>query len=163
MYCCDDPEGVCLRQPSFISSAETRMHVAPHLLLILSLALLAASPVSASSAGAPGWWTVYYAPTTKQYSVQPIQDKIGGVATALYADERSTNGWTRFNIETNTVYEDLVQATGAGYLEGYVTRDIIWQFWMNMLTNRWNGQPPALILSFMNVRSSFLKVKLTHY
>jgi len=138
------------------------MHVSPHLLLILSLALLAASPIPASSAGASGRWTVYFAPTTKQYSVRPIQDKIG-VATALYADERSTNGWTRFNIETNTVYEDLVQATGAGYLEGYVTRDIIWQFWMNMLTNRWNGQPPALILSFMNVRSSFLKVKLTHY
>lgn len=73
-----------------------------------------------SSADASAWYTVYYNPTTKQYSVRPGRDTIGGVAWAEWADERFTTGWARFNLVGNTVYADDVQAMGAGYLEGYL-------------------------------------------
>jgi hypothetical protein len=73
------------------------------------------------------------------------------VGVALYADERHASGWTRFNVETNAVYSDVQQAFGAGFLEGYVTSDIIWQSWSNGLANQFGGNVSAPIVNFFNV------------
>jgi len=112
---------------------------------------------------ASSWWTVYYSPTTGQYSVQARQDRLGGVGVAQYADERYTNGWTRFNIETNSVYADAQQAFGAGYLEGYVTSDIIWQSWSNSLANLFKGNVSAPIVNFFNQNIAWMNSQILRY
>ena len=103
--------------------------------VLLVVCFLGASLATSEPNAASAWYTVYYNPTNSQYSVTPGRDNIAGVATAEWADERFTTGWARFNLVGNSVYGDDVQAMGAGYLEGYLSADLIWASWLRISSN----------------------------
>lgn len=41
--------------------------------------------------------------------------------------------WAFLELHTSAYCDDEKQAYAAGYLEGYLTRDLIWMHWQNML------------------------------
>ncbi|KAJ8714282.1 hypothetical protein PYW08_007902 [Mythimna loreyi] len=60
-----------------------------------------------------------------------IPDK--NVARATYSNEINATGWAFLELHTSADFSDVKQAYAAGYLEGYLTRDLIWYHWQNML------------------------------
>jgi len=61
-----------------------------------------------------------------------------GVAYAIFSNEMLTTGWGYLSVTTNSSYSDLTQAAGAGYLEGFITQEMIWQNWNNMYVNEYH-------------------------
>jgi len=56
----------------------------------------------------------------------------GYTASGSFKDEIETTGWARLHIETKNDHPDSVQAYSAGYLEGYLTTERIFQYITNM-------------------------------
>ena len=54
------------------------------------------------------------------------------VATAFYTDSLSEIGWDKLSIRTNPLYRDEIQAEGAGRLEGALTKERIYNFFLNL-------------------------------
>lgn len=55
------------------------------------------------------------------------------VAKATYKNEINSTGWAFLELHTSADSSDEKQAYAAGYLEGFLTRDLIWMHWQNML------------------------------
>ncbi|XP_072929615.1 putative phospholipase B-like 2 isoform X3 [Epargyreus clarus] len=55
------------------------------------------------------------------------------VAKATYSNEINKTGWAYLEVHTSADSSDEQQAYAAGYLEGFLTRDLIWMHWQNML------------------------------
>ncbi|XP_047994742.1 putative phospholipase B-like 2 [Leguminivora glycinivorella] len=55
------------------------------------------------------------------------------VARASYKNEIFQNGWAYLEVNTQAKYADSQQAYAAGYLEGYLSHDLIWMHWCNIL------------------------------
>ncbi|KAM3959356.1 putative phospholipase B-like 2 isoform 1-T2 [Aphomia sociella] len=55
------------------------------------------------------------------------------VAKATYRNEINATGWAYLELHTSADSSDEKQAYAAGYLEGFLTRDLIWMHWQNML------------------------------
>ncbi|XP_059047570.1 putative phospholipase B-like 2 [Achroia grisella] len=55
------------------------------------------------------------------------------VAKATYRNEINSTGWAYLELHTSEDSSDEKQAYAAGYLEGFLTRDLIWMHWQNML------------------------------
>ncbi|CAG4956869.1 unnamed protein product [Colias eurytheme] len=55
------------------------------------------------------------------------------VARATYSNEINSTGWAFLELHTTADSSDEKQAYAAGFLEGYLTRDLIWMHWQNML------------------------------
>lgn len=74
-----------------------------------------------------------------------------GVARICYKDTIFENGWSQIEIETNPVYSDRIQATGAGILEGALTWKSIYYQW-----TKYDDDLIGLLLkkSFFSVRFS---------
>jgi hypothetical protein len=54
------------------------------------------------------------------------------IAGAKYTRSLESKGWDLLAIKTNSAFDDLVQAEAAGYLEGFLTRDRIWNHYRNL-------------------------------
>ena len=54
------------------------------------------------------------------------------VATAFYTDSLLEIGWDKLSIKTNPLYRDEIQAEGAGRLEGALTKERIYNFFLNL-------------------------------
>jgi hypothetical protein len=106
---------------------------------------------------ASSFYTVYYDPATKTYTVKEGKDVQNGVAWAEYGQEISTTGWARFLLETSGVYEDSIQAYGAGYLEGFVTADIIYSSWYNSIMNSYNGKFPDDVNDWFSANNAWVE------
>ncbi|KAH9642306.1 hypothetical protein HF086_009670 [Spodoptera exigua] len=57
----------------------------------------------------------------------------GYVARATYSNEINSTGWAFLELHSSRDFSDEKQAYAAGYLEGFLTRDLIWMHWQNML------------------------------
>ncbi|XP_026332845.1 putative phospholipase B-like 2 [Hyposmocoma kahamanoa] len=55
------------------------------------------------------------------------------IARATYSNDINETGWAFLEIHSMANIPDEKQAFGAGFLEGYLTRDLIWWHWQNML------------------------------
>ncbi|CAK1547522.1 unnamed protein product [Leptosia nina] len=55
------------------------------------------------------------------------------VAKATYSNEINSTGWAFLELHTSPDSSDEKQAYSAGFLEGFLTRDLIWLHWQNML------------------------------
>ncbi|CAH0728674.1 unnamed protein product, partial [Brenthis ino] len=55
------------------------------------------------------------------------------VAKATYSNEINSTGWAFLELHTSPDVSDEKQAYAAGFLEGFLTRDLIWKHWQNML------------------------------
>ncbi|EGC38000.1 hypothetical protein DICPUDRAFT_46100 [Dictyostelium purpureum] len=62
----------------------------------------------------------------------------------------SVNGWSYLSLKTNSLngkYDDYVQALAAGYLEGYLTQEMIWDSKYNYYTNYFNSSTIPKVLN----------------
>eukprot|EP01132_Coremiostelium_polycephalum_P005003 gene5003-6229_t len=73
------------------------------------------------------------------------------IAQAAYTNQMMSTGWGYIAITTNPSFEDSIQASAAGYIEGYLSQEMIWQTWLNMYVNEYNNQPiPDVVLNWAN-------------
>uniref|UniRef100_A0A6B2L1J5 Phospholipase B-like n=1 Tax=Arcella intermedia TaxID=1963864 RepID=A0A6B2L1J5_9EUKA len=79
------------------------------------------------SEGADKLFSVYFDPEGYQWSVQ---EGNGGVASAYYIIQQNQTGWNTLHLETDGTYSDELQSYGAGFLEGCLTREEIWNSWL---------------------------------
>ncbi|XP_034833984.1 putative phospholipase B-like 2 [Maniola hyperantus] len=70
-----------------------------------------------------------------EVSVTDISAEIPDVhiARATYTNEINTTGWAYLELHTTPGASDEKQAYAAGFLEGFLTRDLIWMHWQNVL------------------------------
>ncbi|KYQ90898.1 phospholipase B-like protein [Tieghemostelium lacteum] len=61
------------------------------------------------------------------------------VAIASYQGEQKYNGWAYLSINTSSSFNDSLQASAAGYLEGYLTYEMIYNSRYNYLSNQFNS------------------------
>ena len=66
-----------------------------------------------------------------------ISDRI---AAAKYTVGLEKIGWDLLAVKTNKNFPDDLQAEAAGRLEGYLTRERIWNHWRNLNLKTWKGK-----------------------
>ena len=55
------------------------------------------------------------------------------VGEALYRNEVNQTGWAYLELQTRDTASDVVQAYGGGYLEGWVTRELLYLQYQNTI------------------------------
>lgn len=79
------------------------------------------------------------------FSVNKINDKyfvteshdLNAIATCKYQKSYNNDGWGKLYILTNNSFDDKTQAYAAGYLEGYITREKIYDHYRNIRLNEY--------------------------
>ncbi|KAN0012252.1 hypothetical protein ACTFIU_007550 [Dictyostelium citrinum] len=84
----------------------------------------------------PTTYSIKLSPSGK-YIVYAGNDT-SSIAQAAYTNEMMSIGWGYLSISTNPQYSDSLQIEAAGYIEGYLSYEMIWQNWINMMVNQ-NG------------------------
>ncbi|KAM9972578.1 hypothetical protein ACTFIR_011945 [Dictyostelium discoideum] len=80
------------------------------------------------------------------------------IAQSGFSNEMMTMGWAYLTITTNSQFEDSLQAEAAGYIEGYLTFEMIWQCWYNILINEYQNQTiPNQVLNWANENIAYMK------
>ena len=62
------------------------------------------------------------------------------IAAAKYTVGLEKIGWDLLAVKTNKNFPDDLQAEAAGRLEGYLTRERIWNHWRNLNLKTWEGK-----------------------
>eukprot|EP01121_Diplochlamys_sp_Union-15-3_P000252 TRINITY_DN10254_c0_g1_i2.p1 TRINITY_DN10254_c0_g1~~TRINITY_DN10254_c0_g1_i2.p1 ORF type:complete len:540 (-),score=62.92 TRINITY_DN10254_c0_g1_i2:125-1744(-) len=75
--------------------------------------------------------SVLFDETTKQFNIKSGIDK-SGVAYGAYQNGVETQGWDQLWITATTNYADEIRAFGIGFLEGYLSRDAISNYWQTL-------------------------------
>ena len=65
---------------------------------------------------------------------EPFSETYQYIATAYYTPNLEELGWDFLSIKTNNFFNDELQAEGAGRLEGYLTKERIYNHYNNMLS-----------------------------
>ncbi|KAK5577941.1 hypothetical protein RB653_002889 [Dictyostelium firmibasis] len=103
-------------------------------LLLLTIAIIG----SVLSNGVDDGYTVFYAQPDNYY-VKPGTFS-NGVAQAIFSNEMMSTGWSFMSISSSEgLYPNEIIAAGAGYLEGYISQETIYQNWMNMYQNEYHN------------------------
>jgi len=63
------------------------------------------------------------------------------VAKARYQNFVNKTGWAFVEVESKTTWPDEMQAYAAGMAEGYLTKDLIYDFWRNTIENYCDDKP----------------------
>ena len=81
------------------------------------------------------------------------------IAIAKYTLGLLTIGWDLLAIKTNKKFDDLTQAEAAGYLEGFLTRERIYNHWRNLHIKTWgeNKQMPENVKEFLQAQKNFVE------
>lgn len=85
------------------------------------------------------------------------------MATGEFGDERNASGWARLTLQTNPVYEDDIAVYGAGYLEGVVTAEMIWENWYNLVQSSFGGVVPAALQSWFRSNLAWMQQQVSLY
>jgi len=72
--------------------------------------------------------------------VSGVSDTKHTVGVANYTNAVNQTGWAYLEIETYEQFPDEIQAHAAGYLEGYVTSDLLHMHWTNTVVGRCDGK-----------------------
>jgi hypothetical protein len=62
------------------------------------------------------------------------------LATANYTNRINETGWAFLDLATNGEWPDKVQAFGAGYIEGYLTSELLYMHYQNTVVGRCEGK-----------------------
>ncbi|KAK5574496.1 hypothetical protein RB653_009749 [Dictyostelium firmibasis] len=80
------------------------------------------------------------------------------IAQSGFSNEMMTMGWAYLSITTNPQFEDSLQAEAAGYIEGYLTYEMIWQCWYNIFVNEYQNQTvPTEVVNWANENVGYMK------
>jgi len=104
-------------------------HLFAKVLLAVLVAIIAIT--LANGQKEPGYYTLLYQKHSHEYVVQPglHKQEPHAVAWGYYEDALNQTGWATLDISSNEKSTDLVQAYGAGYLEGHLTANVIQAYW----------------------------------
>jgi hypothetical protein len=87
-----------------------------------------------------------------------IFDPNNFIASAKYTVGLEKIGWDLLAITTNINYEDELQAEAAGRLEGYLTKDRIWNHYRNLRAKLWNNTNlPENVNSFLTDQEAYIQ------
>ncbi|KAG2377789.1 hypothetical protein C9374_008874 [Naegleria lovaniensis] len=110
-------------------------------------------------------FTVYF--EKGSYVVRQGYDLKSGIAAAHYDATYESRGWDVLSLETNGMVKDDMQAFGAGYLEGVITRQRIYNHYMNMQSYSWAEMPdkkmPGYVRDFFDKQRNWMKDQSTKY
>jgi len=135
-----------------------QLKVVSVLLGLVLLAFIGADAAVTNGSLPLKYYTVYYHALQGEFSVSPGKNT-AGVAWAGYAgyDTYLQCGWSYLSIETNGLYPDEVQAAGAGYLEGQITKDMIWDYWQNLNALFTTNPPlPSGLVGFLAQQQAYI-------
>jgi len=109
--------------------------------------------------------TVYFSPVTGWTVKIGVMDSSSGSAWGQFADTVQTTGWSTLRIQTNENSPDREQAYAAGYLEGCITRDYIYNSRQNVGFSLFNGSttPPSQVSRFLKEQDEFMKAKIVNF
>ena len=62
------------------------------------------------------------------------------VGVATYQNSVNSTGWALLQLETSDEFSSVVQAYGAGFLEGWITRDLLHMQYQNTIVGRCDGK-----------------------
>jgi hypothetical protein len=80
------------------------------------------------------------------------------IAGAKYTRSLESKGWDLLAIKTNPTKDDKQQAEAAGYLEGYITNDRIWNHYRNMRVRTFKDQDlPANVREYLSLQETWLE------
>ena len=103
------------------------------------------------------YFSVYYSSRNLKYEVYELYDK-NAVAIAKYKNSYNVSGWAELSIQTNKNYSDTIQAFGAGYLEGYITSEKIYDHYLNLRKANWKNEDlPNNIKEFLTKQNDYIQ------
>ena len=128
------------------------------ILLVSSISVLSADKMTAS---------VYYDFASNTFEVfDEVYDEYA-VARAIYSEVMEKKGWDELSIETSQLYDDDIQAYGAGYLEGYLTNNRISSHFKNLYAKTWNRFPnnkmPENVKEYVKSQKVFVEKMYNQY
>ncbi|EFA81154.1 phospholipase B-like protein [Heterostelium album PN500] len=104
----------------------------------------------------PVYSTKLESPTSNQFVVYPGNDSTA-MAQAAYTNQMMEIGWGYISITTNPDFTDFQQAMAAGFIEGYLSADMIWQTWYNIYVNEYNNQSvPSSIIDWSDENLAYI-------
>eukprot|EP01114_Cavostelium_apophysatum_P001150 TRINITY_DN10983_c0_g1_i1.p1 TRINITY_DN10983_c0_g1~~TRINITY_DN10983_c0_g1_i1.p1 ORF type:complete len:545 (+),score=120.02 TRINITY_DN10983_c0_g1_i1:36-1637(+) len=128
-----------------------------HALLFLVIGVFGSSEASNDMI----YGTVFYDPSSQQYTLKNGYDATGA-AFGYFNDTADVSGWGILKIQTNSKEDDNVQMFAAGYLEGALTSDRIYQNYENMYQYFFSPkQPPtAKLMDFLAKQDSWVRTQI---
>jgi hypothetical protein len=108
--------------------------------------------------------SVYYDKTSGQYSFKDEVDR-NAAAYATFVDDISSTGWSYLKVVTNEQFDDNVQAFAAGYVESYLTYEMIHNFWLNT-QSQYCSEPSeycSKLDDFLNKQDQYLQGQVKSY
>lgn len=104
-------------------------------------------------------FSVYYDSVSSKYTVKEGLDlENRPVATANYEASLETTGWDKLYLQTFSDYSDEILAYGAGYLEGAITTERIYNHWVNLNKETWGKEGmPENVLKYIKENDEFTR------
>jgi len=91
------------------------------------------------------------------YKIENVDDPTSGIATAFYEDKIDSTGWAFLNVKSNVKYSDYDQMYAAGYLEGSLTTDLIYNYYQNIFASEYNNTDlPENVVNWINENNAFM-------
>lgn len=107
-------------------------------------------------------YSVTYDKRTETFEVVSGQLR-GAVATLTYEDNIDTTGWGQIRVETSERFSDEVQAKAAGFVEGFVEHERIYQHVSNIRAINFKGEPvPEGIKTYLAKQIEFIYGNIEH-
>eukprot|EP00026_Physarum_polycephalum_P001877 Phypoly_transcript_01880.p1 GENE.Phypoly_transcript_01880~~Phypoly_transcript_01880.p1 ORF type:complete len:531 (+),score=96.77 Phypoly_transcript_01880:1380-2972(+) len=90
------------------------------------------------------------------YKVKNVKDD-SGVVTAYYEDKITSTGWAFLNLKSNVEFSDYDQMYAAGYLEGSLTTDLIYNYYQNIFAGEYNNTDlPEPVLNWLSQNNAYM-------
>eukprot|EP00095_Tigriopus_kingsejongensis_P006305 maker-scaffold61_size441589-snap-gene-0.13 protein:Tk06305 transcript:maker-scaffold61_size441589-snap-gene-0.13-mRNA-1 annotation:"hypothetical protein DAPPUDRAFT_213420" len=88
-----------------------------------------------------------------------LRQKFDTVAWANYTNDINQTGWSYLEVETDPKFPDKIQAFGAGYLEGYLSAEQIYQYWWNTVQGYCEGKEEMCtkVTEYLNNNTAWIR------
>eukprot|EP01133_Synstelium_polycarpum_P006702 gene6702-7795_t len=83
-------------------------------------------------------------------------NQTNAIAWATFSNAMMTTGWGYLSIGTSGNFPDSVQAEAAGFLEGYVTHDMIYSNWFNMYVNEYKKTISPAAIAWIQANNQYM-------
>jgi len=97
------------------------------------------------------------------FNVVPgVLDVNSSYAYGSFSDDIPKTGWSTLDIKTNKLFDDYLVMEAAGYLEGYITHERIWQFRLNYIPTMFNGSmnAPLPVANWIKENVNWMKTQI---
>lgn len=133
-------------------------------LVLMTLGAVIASPSPPSSLSSPPpspWSQASVVKHGNTHKVVPGLNVRGSAASGTFNDTLMSSGWGVLNVVTSSSASDNDQFYAAGFLEGVLTANRIWQMnhnlWSFYFPNSPLGQPPAVYSNFFEKQERWMR------